>query len=74
VLEAAFWYVIDACAAQTGRSWAEWVADALSAKPDGIGRASWLRLTALEAALSGGASSATANTTTLAANGRPPRS
>lgn len=74
VLEAAFWSVIDACAAQTGRSWAEWAADALRTKPEGIGRASWLRLAALEAALSGGASSATATTTALASTGRTPRS
>jgi len=46
-LESAFWLVIDMLAAQTGRTWSEWVATELTGKPDGIGAASWLRVRCL---------------------------
>jgi predicted DNA-binding ribbon-helix-helix protein len=58
-LESGFWAAIEVLAAKPGRSWAEWASDALVSKPAGVGRASWLRLAALEEALGFGASTAT---------------
>ena len=42
-LEQCFWDVIDELARKAGIKWSEWVDKELIDKPEGVGRATWLR-------------------------------
>lgn len=46
-LELAFWERIDHLATRSGLTWRDWVARVLADKPDGVGSASWLRVTCM---------------------------
>jgi predicted DNA-binding ribbon-helix-helix protein len=50
-LEPQFWQAADRLAQGNCITWTEWAEEQLSGKPDDIGRASWLRVAILEAAL-----------------------
>ena len=50
VIERTFWDTIDRLAQETG-SWQEWVNEKLKAKPESVGRASYLRQLAHQAVL-----------------------
>ncbi len=43
-LEPAFWIAVDRQAEAAGIRWQRWAGDRLAEKPEGPGRASWLRL------------------------------
>ena len=47
-LEPVFWMAIDRHAKTEGKSWKQWAADRLTGKPAETGRASWLRVQALQ--------------------------
>jgi predicted DNA-binding ribbon-helix-helix protein len=47
-LEPAFWRQVDRRAEQSGKEWRELIAGMLKGKPDGFGRAGWLRVAILE--------------------------
>ena len=46
-LERAFWDRIDHLAVISGLTWREWAVRVLADKPDGVGSASWLRVTCM---------------------------
>lgn len=46
-LEQNFWDEIDHQASESGLTWADWVTKTLATKPQGVGSASWLRVTCL---------------------------
>lgn len=46
-LEREFWERIDHLADSSGLTWRDWVARVLADKPDGVGSASWLRVTCM---------------------------
>lgn len=48
-LESAFWRQVDRKAEQEGKDWRELIAGMLKDKPEGFGRAGWLRVSILEA-------------------------
>lgn len=48
-LEPEFWQAADRQAEAEGKDWREWAQAQLEGKPDGYGRASWLRVALLQA-------------------------
>lgn len=47
-LESVYWEQIDLLAEKNGRTWHQWVTDALTTKPKGVGATSWLRVSCLK--------------------------